>query len=321
MSEFNIDVYRDAAANAGAKIYPLVRAGKLKSDFARVFSTHLGHLIGGGRFEAEGLLVIGPSGTGKTTEIHALIQRFNSEGIALPHGSNARFAECVLKGISTWKDLGKATAKAIGYPVSSKARLTQNEIWDIVVREAKLAGVIGIHFDEAQHIFREKSVADRLAVLDSFKTLMKSHDWPLMLIFSGVPELDEYMKEEPQLHRLLTRIHFHDISIPEDYHTIHEIVGSYALRAGVEVDPDLMSQDFFDRLVAAAASRWGLLIAVTKFAITEAQRAGSSKLVRDHFTEWWVSKTEVSWVATPFTHSDFRTLYKKDDPFIKALLD
>jgi Cdc6-like AAA superfamily ATPase len=321
MSEFVIDAFRDAAANTGNRIFPLARAAKLKSDFARVFSTHLGHLIGGGRFEAEGLLVIGPSGTGKTTEIRALIQKFNKDDIALPDGSRARFAECVLKGIGTWKDLGKATARSIGYPVSPKARLTQSEIWDIVVREAKLAGVIGIHFDEAQHIFREKSVADRLAVLDSFKTLMKSHDWPLMLIFSGVPELDGYVKEEPQLHRLLTHIHFNDINLPEDYETIHQIVGSYAMLAGVDVDTDLMSQDFFDRLAAAAASRWGLLIAVTKFAVAEAQRAGSSKLVRDHFTAWWVSKTEVSWVATPFTHRDFRTLYRKDDAFIKALHD
>ncbi|MCR8825238.1 ATP-binding protein [Pseudosulfitobacter koreensis] len=321
MSEFIIEAYRDAAAHTGSRIYPLGRAAKLKSDFARVFSSHLGHLIGGGRFETEGLLVTGPSGTGKTTEIGALIRRFNADNIALPDGSRARFAECVLKGIGTWKDLGKATAHAIGYPVSSKARLTQSEIWDIVVREAKLAGIVGIHFDEAQHIFREKSDADRLAVLDSFKTLMKSHDWPLMLIFSGVPELDGYMKTEPQLYRLLNLIRFSDINIPEDYRTIHEIVGSYALRAGVDVDPDLMTQDFFDRLVAAAASRWGLLIEVTKGAVMVCQDAGTETLIRDNFTDWWVGKTMVSRVATPFTHSDYRTLYRKDDPFMKALDD
>lgn len=321
MSEFIIEAYRDAAAFTGSRIYPLVRAAKLKSDFARLFSAHLGHMIGGGRFETEGLLVTGPSGTGKTTEIGALIRQFNSDDIALPDGRRARFAECVLKGIGTWKDLGNATAKAIGFPVSEKARLTQSEIWDIVVREAKHGGLIGIHFDEAQHIFREKKPADRLAVLDAFKTLMKSHDWPLMLIFSGVPELDGYMKTEPQLYRLLHRIRFSDINIPEDYRTIHEIVGSYALRAGVDVDADLMTQDFFDRLVAAAASRWGLLIEVTKGALAASRDAEADTLVRDHFTDWWVGKTKVSRVATPFTHSDYRNLYRKDHPFINALDD
>lgn len=321
MSEFIIEAYRDAAADAGSRIYPLVRAAKLKSDFARVFSAHLGHLINGDRFETQGLLVTGPSGSGKTTEIGSLIRRFNDDAIILPDGSRARFAECVLKGIGTWKDLGKATANALGYPVSAKARLTQSEIWDIVVREAKLAGIVGIHFDEAQHIFRAKSDTDRLAVLDSFKTLMKSHDWPLILIFSGVPELNGYMKSEPQLYRLLHRIRFSDISVPEDYQTIHEIVGSYALRAGAEVDQDLMTKDFFDRLVAAAASRWGLLIELTKAALAVSRDAEADTLVRDHFTDWWVGKTKVSRVATPFTHSDYRTLYRKDHPFIKALDD
>lgn len=321
MSEFIIEAYRDAAANTAGRIFPLLRATKLKSDFARVFSTHLGHLIGGGRFETEGLLVTGLSGTGKTTEIGALIRQFNSDKIALPDGSRARFAECVLKGIGSWKDLGKATAKAIGYPVSSKARLTQSEIWDIVVREAKLAGIIGIHFDEAQHIFRERSNADRLAVLDSFKTLMKSHDWPLMLVFSGVPELNGYIEMETQLYRMLHLIRFDDINLQDDYRTIHEIIGSYALRAGLNVDPDLMSQDFFDRLVAAAAYRWGLLIKVTEGAVAEAGGSVANTLMRDHFTDWWVGKTEVSRVATPFTHSNYKTLYRKDHPYKKALAD
>lgn len=321
MSEFIIEAYRDAAANTAGRIYPLARAAKLKSDFARVFSTHLGHLIGGGRFETEGLLVTGLSGTGKTTEISALIRQFNSDKIALPDGSPARFAECILKGLGSWKDLGKATAKAVGYPVSSKARLTQSEIWDIVVREAKLAGIIGIHFDEAQHIFRDRSDADRLAVLDSFKTLMKSHDWPLMLIFSGVPELNGFIEMETQLHRMLYRIRFNDINIPDDYRTIHEIVGSYALRAEMNVDPDLMSQDFFDRLVAASAYRWGLLIEVTEAGVAEAKATEASTLVRDHFTDWWLEKTDASRVATPFTHSDYKTLYRKDNPFKKALDD
>lgn len=156
--------------------------------------------------------------------------------------------------------------------------LTQNDIWDIVVRVIKLAGIIGIHFDEPQHIFHEKSAEHCLAVLDAFKTLMKSHGWPLMLIFSGVPELRDYIKPEGQFYRQLHRFRFSDINIPEHYRTIHEIVRSYALRAGVEVDADLMTKGFFDPLVAAAASRWGLLIEITTGAITVSQHAGATNL-------------------------------------------
>jgi hypothetical protein len=167
----------------GAVQFPLHRAVQLQSDFVRLFSTHLGHLIGGGRFEAEGLLITGQSGSGKTTEIGSLLERFNAEGVELPNGMPACITECSLKGIETWKDFTKSASDAVGFPIGEKARLTQGEIWGIVVREAKINGIIGIHFDEVQHIFRKKGAVDHLAIFDSFKSWLKSHDWPLMLIF------------------------------------------------------------------------------------------------------------------------------------------
>jgi hypothetical protein len=110
-----------------------------------------------------------------------------------------------------------------------------------------------------------------LAILDSFKTLVKSHDWPLILIFSGVPELDGYLRLEPQLYRLLNRLKFKDISLPEDFDTVHEIVGSYAMQAGLEVDERILATDFYHRLVTAGAFRWGLIIKLTIWAIGEAR--------------------------------------------------
>ena len=147
----------------------------------------------------------------------------------------------MLSEIGAWKALGARIATALGYPIGSKSKLTQDEIWDVVVREAKLRGVVGIHFDEVQHIFRKRTDQDHLAILDAFKTLMKAHDWPLILIFSGVPELADYIQEEFQLYRLLGVLPSEDASLPDDFQTIHEIVGSYALEAGIEVDEDLMT--------------------------------------------------------------------------------
>jgi len=321
MSEFVNEAYRDAAIKSADRLFPLDRAAKLQIDFKRVFSTHLGHLIGGGYFEADGLLITGQSGSGKTTETRSLLKRFNADAVELPNGMPARIAECSLKGIGTWKDLGKSSSKAVGYPISEKARLNQSEIWDVVIREAKLAGVMGIHFDEVQHIFREKSRKECLALLDSFKSLMKTHDWPLMLIFSGVPELDEYMRIEPQVYTRLERVPFEEIAPTVDYKTVHEIIGSYGIFAGLEVDQDLMTQDFLSRLVTAGAYRWGLVIKLTKMATTAAQDAGASRLTRDHFVEVWVNKTKVAKLATPFLHSGFETMYRKEHPFIEAFAD
>lgn len=319
MSEFVIPGIRDNAARTSDRVFPLQRATRLKDEFARVFSHHLGGLESGERFETESILVTGQSGSGKTKEIAEVLKRFNANQIPLPSGQPARIAECILSGSQGWKDLGRNTIRAFGFPLHDKARLTQAQIWERIIVEAKLAGIVGIHYDEAQHIFRKKNDADRLAILDSFKTLMKSHDWPLILIFSGVPELEGYLREEPQLYRLVNRVEFKDIALPEDYATVHEIVGSYALHASLAVDPDMLTEDFYHRLVTAGAYRWGLVIKLTTSAIGVALAEGAETLSRGHFVAAWAAKTNTNPAATPFTHSDFETMYRKDHPFFDTL--
>ena len=142
-----------------------------------------------------------------------------------------------------------------------------------------------------------------------------------MLIFSGIPDLEDYIREEGQLYRLLRVLPFEDVSLPEDYQSIHEIVGSYALEAGIEVDAELMTEDFLRRLTSAGANRWGLIIKIAMQSVTEAQKAGAERLEREHFVKWWTAKTKVAPVASPFIHSDFETMYRKDHPFIRAIGD
>lgn len=156
MNEFIIPSVRETATDTVDRIFPLKRAADLKDPFARVFSHHPGCLENGAQFETESILLTGQSGSGKSKEISELLKRFNASEIRLPSGQPARFAECILGGTQGWKGLGRNTNKAIGYPLSDKARLTQVQIWERVVVEAKLAGYVGIHYDEAQHVFRKK---------------------------------------------------------------------------------------------------------------------------------------------------------------------
>ncbi|MEM7630995.1 MAG: ATP-binding protein, partial [Pseudomonadota bacterium] len=106
---------------------------------------------------------------------------------------------------------------------------------------------------------------------------------------------------------------------PENFETLHEIVGSYAIKAGLEVDPGIMTHDFYERLTAAGAYRWGLVFKLTIGAIGAAKVAGAQQLRIEHFIDKWVSKTQTNRAATPFTHSSFQTMYRKDHPFVEAL--
>ncbi|MYM56612.1 ATP-binding protein [Thalassovita mangrovi] len=312
----------DLNKDLGRQQYPLARAEELQTSFALVFSRHLGCLQSGRRFEARSMLVTGLSGSGKSTEIEGMLKRFKECEVPLPSGVPADFAECLLASKGSWKDLGKKTLHAIGYPLSDTTRKTQFEIWDLVVRQAKLKGIVGIHYDEAQHIMRDKSDKEVLAILDAFKTLMKSHEWPLMLILSGVPELDSYVQREPQLDRLLSRVTFAEIDLcsapgqlAPDYTVLHEIVGSYAMSAGLEVDPGLQTGDFLHRLATAGGFRWGIVIDIVVDAVAHAVGRMGGFLTPEDFVAAWVNKTKMNELATPFTHEAYERVFRNQTLF------
>ncbi|MEQ6202268.1 hypothetical protein ABMC88_04360 [Sulfitobacter sp. HNIBRBA2951] len=120
---------------------------------------------------------------------------------------------------------------------------------------------MGVHFDECQHIFSGKSASVRKIILDSFKSLLKRTDWPLMLILSGVNELTEYVSEEEQLSYLLWLVIFAEIR-PNNTLDIKEIRGLchlYAGKADVGFPEKLSTPDFMKRLAFCSAIRWGAL--------------------------------------------------------------
>lgn len=313
-------------ADLAQRHFPLARGEELQQTFAQLFSRHLGRLQSGQEFEARSLLVTGLSGSGKTAEISDMLQRFNESAVLMPNSKNAKFARCGLEAKGSWKDLGRKTLHAMGYPITNKTRRTQFEIWDLVIKQAKLLGVIGIHYDEAQHIMRGKSDNEVLSVLDAFKTLMKSHDWPLMLILSGVPELGDYVQREPQLDRLMTRVEFGEIDLSSapgqpapDYAVLNEIVGSYAISAGLEVGGTLPTGDFLHRLATAGAFRWGLVIDIVVDAVANAVTGMAGELERADFVAAWCDKTGMNELATPFTHDAYERMFRRDKPFRAAI--
>lgn len=306
--------------------FPLARSEDLQHTFAQLFSRHLGRLKSGKGFESRSLLVTGLSGSGKTTEISDMLTRCNESAVLLPDGKPAQFSSCVLDAKGSWKDLGRKTLHAMGYPIKTTTRRTQFEIWDRVIWQAKRQGVVGIYYDEAQHIMRGKSDAEVLSVLDAFKSLMKSHEWPLMLILSGVPELGDYVQREPQLDRLMTRIEFSEINLSSapgfpapDYHTLNEIVGSYAISAGLEVDANLQTGEFLHRLATAGAFRWGLVIDLVVDAVALAVARREGMIARSNFVAAWSEKTGMNQLATPFTHDSYERMFRKDKPFRAAI--
>src|SRR5690606_13164017 len=132
-----------------AAYFPFSRAQDLSRALSWCVTDYATKASIGQLFEARGVLVIGESRQGKSREIQRFRDKFNGGSEIMPDGRPARIVHCILSGKVTWKDLGVKVLSALGYPL--KGRNTQAEIW--VVKYAELQGVVGIHFDECQHVF------------------------------------------------------------------------------------------------------------------------------------------------------------------------
>jgi hypothetical protein len=295
--------------------YPFRRGKDLEDALKMRMTDYYAKAVSGTSFEASGLLVTGKSRVGKSRELNRLISRFNASDTLMPDGRPGRIISCSLWGRTTWRELGNTTLEALGYP--AEGRRDQTYIWREVLRQAKREGVVGIHYDECQHMFTDTGEAANRVVLDSFKALLKERTWPMVLILSGVPELAKHIeKDRPtedrrQLRFLLTPIHFEMINPSEDIPELNALAYSYAEKAGICFD-DLSNMDFFQRLIHGCAYRWGLVIEMMIEAFTICVLTGDANVSINHFVEAFSRIYGLTPGFSPFLMPDYRESFDPD---------
>lgn len=302
--------------------YPFPRAKALEEALVRCLTDYYSKAAAGSEFEARGLLVTGKSRVGKTREIQRLVTKLNASTTSMPDGRPARFVSCSLVGKATWREAGNSVLEALGYP--AEGRRDAGYIWRMVRHQAKQAGVVGLHIDEAQHMFTDTGEAANRAMLDNFKSMMKDTTWPMILILSGVPELARHLeKDRPtedrrQLRFLLTPIHFEMINPADDIAELNGMAYSYADKAGVDFD-GLSERDFFERLSHGCAYRWGLVIELLIEAFSVCILSGSKTVTREHFVKAFSRIYGLPEGFSPFTMPDYRDSF--DPAKLTEMLD
>ncbi|WP_170756501.1 AAA family ATPase [Ruegeria lacuscaerulensis] len=284
--------------------FDLPRGEALRSAFQRCFEErYLSQEIEG--LEARGLVITGESRVGKSRELKRLISEFNSSQTKMPDGRPAKIVSCLLSGRVSFKDLGIKTLHALGYEL--KRNQTQQYIWDLVLHQAEGQGVIGIHYDECQHVFSKGAKSNRL-FLDSFKSMMKEPRWPMMLILSGVPTLSKYVGSYEQLNKLVDPVHFPDINLRQDEKQLVSLLFAYADQVEIEIEA-LITDGFLERLLYACVNRWGLVIELLIDTLIEAKLRGKASLSKRDFVEQFALRTGTSPKYSPFTVSDFEKAF------------
>jgi hypothetical protein len=204
--------------------------------------------------------------------------------------------------------LGGKILEDLNYPLNGHR--TQCQIWDLVIKNAKLQGVVGIYFDECQHVFTENGKRTNQQILDSFKTLLKDSRWPLVLILSGIPSLASHIAKEEQLSRLLRTVRFTEIDLTRNSDTeeMLQLTFSYAKKAGLSFD-GLASTEFLDRLTFACCNRWGLVIELLIEAFTVASIKGDKVCTIEHFSQAFANTYSTPLGYSPFTMPNYREAF------------
>jgi AAA domain len=310
VSFVNVDKITVAAQLKAAHLN-LPRAEELRVAFQKcVEDYYLSQEISD--LEVRGLVVTGESRVGKSREMKKLIRDFNDSETLMPDERPAKVVSCLLSGRVTFKDLGIKTLKALGYDI--KGTRTQEYIWERVLDQAEGQGVIGIHYDECQHVFYEGAKSNRI-FLDSFKSMMKEPRWPLMLILSGVPSLAKYTQAYEQLDKLLAPVHFSTIKLKRDKEQLVMLLFAFADQVQIEIE-EIVTPEFLARLDHACSHRWGLVIELLIETLIDAKLKGKTQLRVQDFAVQYASRTGISKDYSPFTAPDFMEAF---DP--KKLFD
>ena len=285
---------------------------KLEQNFHMLLEQRRADMEDGVTSNVRGIVLIGQSGSGKTTAMRELIRQ-NKKLIA----SNTEKDICEFVGLqvpspATMKFVGSATLQALGFPYSRDQ--SGPVVWDLVKRQLRLRRTLFLHLDEAQDLARYQTDKERQSVVNTLKSLMENSQWPVGLILTGMPDLKDIINQDAQLARRLYPIEIDRLHDLQHADPVMQLVKGYVQRAGVAMSDELQTEHFVRRLMHAADYEFGLLAELTVQAITEAMTAMglSGALKMSHFADVFHARSAAVDGLNPFIAEDYTRIRARD---------
>ncbi|MFD1882162.1 TniB family NTP-binding protein [Paracoccus pacificus] len=281
---------------------------KLDEYFRMLLEQRRADMADGSASKLRGIVLIGRSGSGKTTAIQHLI-RSNRE--LLRTDTSQEICELISLQVpspATMKFVGTAVLQAAGYPLSRDK--SASTIWDMVRQQLMFRQTLFLHLDEAQDLTRFQTENERRSVVNTLKSLMENSRWPVGLILSGMPEFKTLINQDPQLARRLYPVEIDRLNEFRNVGAVINLVQRYTGRAGIGINEDLSGENFAQRLIHAADYEFGLMAELVVQAITMAlSRDGlDARLSLSHFADVFHMRSAAVDGLNPFIAEDFRRI-------------
>ena len=278
---------------------------KLETHFHNLLEQRRADMADGMINNARGIVVVGQSGSGKTTAIRELIRKNKSLLETDTTQEHCEFFGLQVPSPATMKFVGAATLRALGYPYSGDKQ--GPAIWDQVKIQLKLRQTCFLHLDEAQDLARYQTDKERQSVVNTLKSVMENSYWPTGLILSGMPDLKKIVNQDPQLSRRLYPVEIGRLHAIRDVTPVLGTIQQYAAKAKIETLPSVRNEVFAQRLMHAADYEFGLMAEITVQAFAKALvRDGfEAKLEVRHFADVFYDRSDAIDALNPFLAEDF----------------
>ncbi|MBD8651165.1 TniB family NTP-binding protein [Rhizobium sp. CFBP 13726] len=247
----------------------------------------------GGSGKQRVMFVIGNSNSGKTSLVQHHLQK--REELKSFHNDVGEEVSPILRFDAPSKPTGKGLAlaglAALDYDVVAKS-MNEYELYDLLVKQMIENGKVIAHIDEMQQIVSAKNDDKIQSVADIIKLMAQVQDYPIHLIFSGLPSIANFLgarRDLPNRDQQLSNRSHGVVELPilnsnstEDKNAVREaLVGIAAvadLRLGKDVDDDLLQ-----RTMHAASYAFGSVLELVKKTFINAATYGDSVVTKGNF--------------------------------------
>lgn len=233
------------------------------------------------------LTVVGESGTGKSTVVQKALKSLTTlrdyddgyDNLMRPILYVTAPASC------TMNDLAAEILERLGYENSVIGRGAP--VYHKVQRSLKNYDTKLVVIDEFQHVLQAPKIKGAAYVTDSLKNMLQDSSWPVHLVFVGLPEIDTLIERDPaeQLGRRTDPFYIENPIFEEDADYFDWIVSELVeKRAGLRLSAD-QPNEFIERLMHGARSRFGLIMDLITWAIEDALETGSDEVATTNWIE------------------------------------
>lgn len=265
--------------------------------------------------ELQGFAVIGEPRAGKSTLLRRIFQKhpaFPGYGIV---GSGCPLITIIPEGACTLPRFAIDALRKLGMPAQTVPR-DEKQLAHLVRDHMRLMGVKILHIDEAHHITQPANETQMKKIINTFKCLMIDSEWPVALIFSGIPELTQALQLTDQLSGRFSFMRLRNLTIAGDSRKVQGIICNLASLANLEMT-DAHQAAVAARLIHASKYQLGRSIVYVQDAIENALKrrerreegdANPVRLTPEDFARAYARKTAAEAADNPFIADDWESI-------------